>query len=305
MKCPGCGCERADLQETCASCGCAGLLVEMLDDDAIAIGEDEGPFFRIDDDLFEGSATDEPEAAPVCADPARDRGFWPADGGGRPGPVFEPIIDRDEEVPERFWAPEVAGLDRRALALLVDLSLQAAILGAFFLGALLALRLNGFDTDAFLGPAGLQASVLPFALLAAGLSLAYSVFFHGSRGRTPGKALVGIEVRTGDGGALSWGRAILRWFGAALALACAGVGVIWALFEPRRRGWADLLSGTLVARTQRERGPGPDPRVRADPAAEDAFQPLKNQDIVQEARCGRGQASLEASIALSSEQRLG
>ena len=33
----------------------------------------------------------------------------------------EPIIDRDDEVPERFWAPEVAGLgSARALALLVD-----------------------------------------------------------------------------------------------------------------------------------------------------------------------------------------
>lgn len=188
--------------------------------------KDEGPFFRIDDDLFEGKAL--------------------------PGAVFEPIIDRDEEVPERFWAPEVAGLDRRALALLVDQSLQLAILGVFFLGARLALRLNGFDTDSLLGPAGLRASALPFALLATGLSLVYSVFFHGSRGRTPGKALVGIEVRTGDGGALGWGRAALRWCGAALALACAGIGIAWALFEPRRRGWADLLSGTLVARTRRE-----------------------------------------------------
>jgi hypothetical protein len=42
---------------------------------------------------------------------------------------------------------------------------------------------------------------------------------------------------------------------------------------------------------------GPDPRVRADPAAEEAFQPLKKQDFVHEARCGRAQASLEASIA--------
>jgi hypothetical protein len=48
-----------------------------------------------------------------------------------------------------------------------------------------------------------------------------------------------------------------------------------------------------------------DPRVRADPVAEEAFQPLKKQDFAQEARCGRGQASLEASIAISYEQRLG
>ena len=43
----------------------------------------------------------------------------------------------------------------------------------------------------------------------------------------------------------------------------------------------------------------PDPRVHADPAAEEAFQPLKKPDFAQEARCGRGQAALEARIAIS------
>jgi len=37
-----------------------------------------------------------------------------------------------------------------------------------------------------------------------------------------------------------------------LSLACVGAGVAWALFEPRRRGWADLLSGTVIARRRSE-----------------------------------------------------
>lgn len=171
--------------------------------------------------------------------------------------LCEPIIDRDDVVPERYWAPEIAGLSRRAIALLVDQSFLAAVLGLFFLGAFAALRLCGFDMGLFLGAASLQASALPFALLATVLSLAYSVFFHGSTGRTPGKALVGIEVRTGDGGKISWGRATLRWFGAALGLTCAGLGIFWVLFEPRRRGWADLISGTVVARRRRRDHGGP------------------------------------------------
>ena len=170
----------------------------------------------------------------------------PVDGGGGP------VIDHDEEVPERYWAPEVAGLGRRALALLVDQALLLAALGFFFLGAFLALRSNGLDTGSVLAAALSWASALPFALLAAVLSLAYHVFFHGSTGRTPGKALIGIEVRTGAGGAVSWGRAALRWLGAALGLGCAGVGIVWALFEPRRRGWADLISGTVIVRPRRE-----------------------------------------------------
>lgn len=253
--------------------------VEELDD-ALEVGEEDfggprsdshgfteagdDPLFRIDDDLFAGygSVTSEatgsevslphPEGwsvlgadltvpAPALADEKR----------GAPHEV-EQIIDRDDEVPERYWAPEVAGIGRRALALLLDHVLMLAILGLFFLGALMALHLNGLTSRLSLSAGGLQAAAPTFALLATLLSLSYSIIFHGSTGRTPGKALVGIEVRTGAGGAITWGRALLRWFGAALGAACAGVGIFWAVFEPRRRGWADLLSGTVVARVQRE-----------------------------------------------------
>lgn len=236
------------------------------------VGDDAGPPFRIDDDLFIGHDPGTPElpaAAPgsvVWADHHDGRPEFGADLAGPalvlPGeehghPVdLEPIIDRDDEVPERYWAPEIAGLGRRALALLVDQLLLAAVLGIFFLGALTALQNNGLTTGLLLTADGLQASALPFALLAALLSLGYSSFFHGSTGRTPGKALVGIEVRTGNGGAMTWDRAILRWLGAALGLGCAGAGIFWALFEPRRRSWADLISGTVVARPQRESAPG-------------------------------------------------
>ena len=257
---PGAGAERA------------GDFVEMLDDDAIEVGEDDldrelaagptlvaddgGPPFRIDDDLFD---------LRDGADWGDQGGFWKAAAEELPGPAFafsgeepvgddgsEAVIDRDEEVPERFWAPEVADFGRRSLALLVDQALLLAALAAFFLGALMALRLNGFDAGVLLAAAGLGASALPFTLLAAVLSLAYYGFFHGTTGRTPGKALVGIEVRAGNGGALTWGRVALRWLGAILGLACAGVGLGWALFDPRRRGWADLLSGTVIARARRQ-----------------------------------------------------
>jgi uncharacterized RDD family membrane protein YckC len=244
-----------------------GIRVDR-DDDFVEILDDDASPFRIDDDLFIGhdpGAPEVPGTAHCSVDGAWHHDRWPAAGADPPGPAFvlpdeehglpaevEPIIDRDDEVPERYWAPEVAGLGRRALALLVDQVLLLAVLGIFFLGALMALQRNGLTTGLSLADPGLQASALPFALLAALLSFAYSIFFHGYAGRTPGKALVGIEVRTGAGGAITWGRAILRWLGAALGLACAGVGIAWALFEPRRRSWADLISGTVVARPQRE-----------------------------------------------------
>jgi len=275
---------RRRLRTTPGSCvDCGGDSVEMLDDDSIEVGvadldsalparpgfvEDDAPPFRIDDDLFVGhdpGTHGVPGTAPDSVDWTQHNDSWPAAGAVPSGPAFvlpneehgvltddEPIIDRDDEVPERYWAPEVAGLGRRALALLVDQLLLVATIGIFYLGALVALQSNNLATGLFLSADGLQASALPFALLAALLSLAYSSYFHGSTGRTPGKALFGIEVRTGAGGAITWGRAILRWLGAALGLACAGAGIVWVLFEPRRRGWADLISGTVVARPQRE-----------------------------------------------------
>jgi uncharacterized RDD family membrane protein YckC len=230
--------------------------------------DDDGFPFRIDDDLFSRHDPGSPAVPGTTAgsfEGAGLGGFWQEPGADLPGPAFafsgeeavpeaggEPVIDRYDEVPERYWAPEVAGLGRRAIAVVVDQSLLVAVLGLFFLGAFLALRISGFDTGLLLAPAGLQASALPFGLLAAVLSLAYFIFFHGSTGRTPGKALVGIEVRTRDGRAITWDRAFLRWLGATIGLACGGMGVFWAIVEPRRRGWADLVSGTVVARLRRE-----------------------------------------------------
>ena len=284
MRCPGCGYMSFDLLETCKRCGAPMLAATVApgvpqlrpdapgsaieqkpsDADAIEVGEHD-----LDRALSPGavSTADSPIVDEgglpflIAADPfAEPRRFSPEAAGDLPGPAFalageenageeggKPIIDRYEEVPECCWSPEVAGLGRRALALLVDQALLAAALGIFFLGALVALRINDLAPGVFLA-AGFQASALPFALLAAGLSFGYYCFFHAALGRTPGKALAGIEVLTGGGDALTWNRAILRWLGAILGLACAGIGICWVFFEPRRRGWADLISGTVVAR---------------------------------------------------------
>jgi uncharacterized RDD family membrane protein YckC len=215
------------------------------------VKDDGSTLFRIDAEPFQGHPSPEP-AVPGAALVVQAEDLAAA--------AVVPVIDREEDRPRHCSAPEVAGLGRRGAALLADQAILAAVLGMFFLGALFALKLSGFETDLFLAPAGLRAALAPFALLAALLSLAYHAFFHGSTGRTPGKALAGVEVRTVDGAIPSWSRAILRWFCAALALACAGIGLAWALFDPSRRGWADRLSGTVIARENR--GPSGEARYR-------------------------------------------
>ncbi len=289
MKCPACGYVSFDLLETCKHCGAPMAATAAVpspaalpDASALEVGNDDldapliagqaavesddgGPSFRIDDDLFGESVPGVAAAVPVVPEWADPGGSWLATAADLPGPAFalpgeesivevggEPIIDRDDEVPDRYWAPAAAGFGRRVSALLVDQAVLVILLGTFFLGAFITLKLNGFDTDYFLATAGLHAALPPFALLGALLSFTYNVFFHGFAGRTPGKALAGIEVRAGDGGALSWSRVTLRWLGSAIGLACAGAGIFWAIFEPRRRGWADLVSGTVIARAGRE-----------------------------------------------------
>jgi type V secretory pathway adhesin AidA len=56
------------------------------------------------------------------------------------------------------------------------------------------------------------------------------------------------------------------------------------------------MAYTSLRRGIQVRTLAPDPRVRADPAAEEAFQPLKNLNFVQDARCVRSKASLEANL---------
>ncbi len=209
-------------------------------DTASVAAEGLGPLFSLDDDLIPppppGGEAAEEELHSAFRLPGDDA---PPRGGA--------IIDRDEAVPEEFWAAEGAGLVRRAGAAAADAIVLALALALFVAGAWSALRVAGLDPDRLLRTAVVDAVALPFAVLGLILSLAYSVGFHAASGRTPGKRLARLEVRAVEGGALSASRCLVRWCAAVLGLAAAGMGVAWALFEPRRRGWADLASGTVVA----------------------------------------------------------
>ncbi len=89
--------------------------------------------------------------------------------------------------------------------------------------------------------------LLVFVLLLCVLYLVYVVVFDGFRGRTLGKALLGIEVvRAEDGGVPGPGRAALR----ALAFLFADmlVGVFVMLVSPKRQRPGDMAANTLVIR---------------------------------------------------------
>ena len=75
----------------------------------------------------------------------------------------------------------------------------------------------------------------------------YFPFFWQRSGQTPGMRLMQIKVvRDSDGGPIGWGPAILRFIGFWVSTFVFYIGFIWIFIDKRRRGWMDLLGGTVV-----------------------------------------------------------
>lgn len=71
-------------------------------------------------------------------------------------------------------------------------------------------------------------------------------------GGTPGKLLLGLEVRCPDGRPVSYGIAGLRFLGATLSGLLLGVPHLVALFRADRRTLYDIMANThVVTRPQR------------------------------------------------------
>ena len=80
----------------------------------------------------------------------------------------------------------------------------------------------------------------------------YFVVFWATTGRTFGMVLCGLRVvRSRDGGRVGLRSAMLRLAGFLLAAIPLDIGLVWAAFDERRRGWHDMVAGTVVIR---ERG---------------------------------------------------
>ncbi len=86
-------------------------------------------------------------------------------------------------------------------------------------------------------------------LLAILVGVAYFPFFWARSGQTPGMRPFNLRVvRDSDGGSIGWGTAILRLLGLWIASAVFYLGFIWIFIDKRRRGWQDLIAGTIVVK---------------------------------------------------------
>ncbi len=80
------------------------------------------------------------------------------------------------------------------------------------------------------------------------VSLAYTTYFLGAYGATPGKMACGLKVVRPDGEKISYGRACGRFFAEFLSSIILAIGYIIAAFDDEKRALHDRICDTRVVR---------------------------------------------------------
>jgi len=171
-----------------------------------------------------------PSAAPAAAAGPAGAAATPS-----PGPGDAEEIDEPGAVVEEAGATLPVAFARRFAAGLADVVILG-LFGALELASgaiLLELR---FPPAALLGLGA-------FLFLAALVLLVLVPFVWGA---TPGMALADLRVCAADGGSPTLSSATLRFLGALLTGALAGVPLLVAAFDRKGRTLSDLISGTTL-----------------------------------------------------------
>jgi uncharacterized RDD family membrane protein YckC len=161
-----------------------------------------------------------------------------------PTPAPPPMSWQAPE-PEMGPAPGVrfAGHGARLIAYIVDTILVGVVvlLATLVFGVILAGAAASDSAGAAIG-----GSLLWLVVILA-VSLAYFPWFWARGGQTPGMKLFRLRVvRDADGGPISGTAAVLRLLGFWVNSVVFYIGFIWIFVDKRRRGWHDLIAGTVV-----------------------------------------------------------
>lgn len=142
-----------------------------------------------------------------------------------------------------FWRRLVAYTVDNIILNIVFIVLTVIVTTAFVLGAMSSNN-RAWVAD-LTDPARINLLVLPVTALYIIMSIAYFTYFHGIKGRTPGKMLMGLEVLSANGTPIGFGIAFLRSVGYMVS-SILYIGFIWAAFDKRKQGWHDKIAGTVV-----------------------------------------------------------
>jgi uncharacterized RDD family membrane protein YckC len=124
--------------------------------------------------------------------------------------------------------------------------IDGLILGfaSFALQSLLLLRIR--PNPSLAGQAGTLALVGVAYIVGMAIAATYEGMFVYKLGATPGKMVLGLRVVRPDGGPVSLGRAIGRYFAKLLSGLILLIGFIMAGFDREKRGLHDMLVDTRV-----------------------------------------------------------
>lgn len=172
-------------------------------------------------------------------------------------PVQPPASFGEQLAPQ---GPSLAEWWKRLVAAILDsviVVIPANILGGIIFAGLFRASVPRFDPQTgqlesagFVG--GILAAQGAFLLMFLVLTAAYYVYFHGSRGQTPGKMVMKIKViDEGTGATISYGSAFLRWLVPQLGgvLTCGILTLLdglWPLWDARRQAIHDKVAKSLV-----------------------------------------------------------
>jgi uncharacterized RDD family membrane protein YckC len=228
-----------------------------------------------------GAAAAEPAPTPVAAAPAPAPAGWtappppqaaPPTGSGWTPPPAVPVAGAGWSAyaqtttgpggPAPGW--EYAGFWIRAVAYVLDgiiLGIVTTVLwfvviavaGAIGFGAAAT---SGVGADGTLTESevavigvGIFAAIMFLVVMTLVVTVLYFVLFWVKRGGTLGQTLLGMRIaREADGAPIGWGTAIVRYVMMLISFWIFYLGVIWVAFEPRKRGWHDMVAGTVVVR---------------------------------------------------------
>lgn len=87
-----------------------------------------------------------------------------------------------------------------------------------------------------------------FQLYLFAVMAAYFVWFWTHGGQTLAMKTWRLRLVTAGGGPLETRRALARFVFAALGMACFGIGILWALWDPQRQFLHDRLAGTRLVK---------------------------------------------------------
>jgi uncharacterized RDD family membrane protein YckC len=194
-------------------------------------------------------ATPEPPPAPEAA-PAPQAPSAPApEPAGQPRTT--PIVSWEAPAEEVGPAPGVkfAPHGGRLLAYILDALIVTALL--IGLGIVLSILLVGVAATGGRGnPATVGVGVLggfAFILVLLVVTFGYFPYFWAKSGQTPGMRPFNLYiVRDSDGGKISGAQAFVRLLGMWVSAAVFYLGYVWIFIDARRRGWHDLIAGTVV-----------------------------------------------------------